>query len=178
MTVAAGDVPSVFRPVKPSKESPCPALRDALRILGRKSCSMLRLRQKLECRGHNRTEIQIVLRKLEGLGLLDDRQVAREHFRIGSEFKLRGKNRLIREAHGLGVPRPVISEVLEEHTQNIEDRDILLRALRKWLRSHGPAENLRAKGRLYQHLLRKGFDPELIHEAMRSSVSGGEGEIG
>ena len=178
MTVAEGDVPSVFRPVKSSKESQCPALQDALRILGRKSCSILRLRQKLEGRGHHRTEIQTVIRKLERLGLLDDKQFAREHFRIGSEFKLRGKNRLIREANWLGVPRPVISEVLEEHTRNIEERDILLRALRKWLRSHGPAENLRAKGRLYQHLLRKGFDSELIHEAMRISVSGGEGESG
>ncbi|MEE8112379.1 MAG: RecX family transcriptional regulator, partial [Acidobacteriota bacterium] len=91
---------------------------------------------------------------------------------------LRGKNRLIREAHGLGVPRPVISEVLEEHTRNIGERDILLRALRKWVRLHGAAENLRAKGRLYQHLLRKGFDSELIQEAMRSSVPGGEGESG
>ncbi|MEE9226260.1 MAG: regulatory protein RecX [Acidobacteriota bacterium] len=178
MTVAEGDVPSVFRPVKSSKESHCLALRDALRILGRKSCSMLRLRQKLEGRGHHRTEIQIAIRKLERLGLLDDKQFAREHFRIGSELKLRGKNRLIREAHGLGVPRPVISEVLEEHTRNIGERGILLRALRKWVRLHGAAEDLRAKGRLYQHLLRKGFESELIQEAMRSSVPGGEGESG
>lgn len=142
----------------------------ALTLLGRRDYTTRELSDRLQARGFPAEAVNAALRSLMADGLLDDRRVAAAYVRTASQLKGRGRIRIAHELHARGVLKTVIDDVLgrlgpEDESQAIQ----AILTKRRW-----PARpTLADRRRMFHHLLRRGFSPDVIAKAMR----GGTGEI-
>src|SRR4051812_9468871 len=97
------------------------ALNYALYLLGRRGRSRYELKSKLFEKGHDSEEIEIALRKLADLKLIDDKKFAELYARDKVSIYRRGRYRIGLELSRKGVDKDVISEVLE----TVEEKDEL-----------------------------------------------------
>jgi regulatory protein len=151
------------RPAAPG-DSPRPA---ALALLGRRDYTTRELTDKLQARGFPADAIDQTLRGLTADGLLDDRRVAAAYVRTASQIKGRGRVRIAHELHARGVAKSVIDDVLRRLGPDEESHAIqAILARRRW-----PARpTLADRRRMFHHLLRRGFSPDVIAKAMRGEV--------
>ena len=137
-------------------DSPRPA---ALALLGRRDYTTRELADKLLAKGFPPGAVDETVRRLTADGLLDDRRVAAAYVRTASQVKGRGRIRIAHELHARGVPKSVIDDVVgrlgpDEESQAIQS----ILARRRW-----PARpTLADRRRMFHHLLRRGFSPEVI----------------
>jgi regulatory protein len=139
----------------------------ALALLGRRDYTTRELSDKLQARGYPAEAVNAALRSLMADGLLDDRRVAAAYVRTASKVKGRGRIRIAHELHARGVVKSVIDDVLgrlepEDESQAIQ----VILTKRRW-----PARpTLADRRRMFHHLLRRGFPPDVIAKAMRGDV--------
>jgi len=144
-------------------------------LLARRPCSRAELRRRLVGEGHAADEAEGALTDLAAAGLLDDRRLA-EHFIVVRAERLgHGPERLLDDLERRGVARDVARGVLDELCRRGDlDPDAALRrtAERLCRRGGGGA----AAARVYNALLRAGFDAESIRRelARRGLPSGCE----
>ena len=101
-------------------------------------------------------------------GGLDDRRLAQAHARTAVEIKGRGRLRVVRELQARGVDKDVAAEAVAEVFGEKDERSLVARALQKKLRGadSGPPTPP-SHARLYQYLMRQGFTPAVVIEALR-----------
>jgi regulatory protein len=135
----------------------------ALRLLGRRDFSAAEVTTRLLDRGHPADEVHAVVRDLVADRTLDDRRVAASHVRTASLVKHRGRLRIRRELEARGIDKVLIGEALAELPA---DDDAA--AIRVFLaRRRAPARPDPAmRRRLFQQLLRRGFDSVAIARAL------------
>lgn len=143
------------------------AYLDGLRLLGRRELSVTELRARLLDREHPREEVDAAITHLLETRALDDARVARAFARTAAKVKGRGRLRVMRELHAMGIDKAVAAEALAEVFSDLDERALIAQALQKKLRGRpriaSPAEN----ARLYQYLMRQGFSPAAIVVALR-----------
>jgi regulatory protein len=146
---------------------PPSAYLDGLRLLGRRELSASLLRARLLDREHPSEEVDAAVAHLLETGALDDGRVARAFARTAAKVKGRGRLRVLRELHAMGIAKEVAAEALAEVFGDVDERALIVKALQKKLhgrpRVASPAEN----ARLYQYLMRQGFSPAGIVAALR-----------
>jgi regulatory protein len=136
-------------------------------LLGRRDYTTRELTDKLHAKGFPADAVEAALRRLAADGLLDDRRVAAAYVRTASQIKGRGRVRIAHELQARGVGRSVIDDVLgrlgpEDESQAIQ----AILARRRW-----PARpTLADRRRVFHHLLRRGFAPDVIAKAMRQET--------
>lgn len=135
----------------------------ALRLLGRRDYSATEVTTRLIDRGHDAEEVASVVRDLEADRTIDDRRVAASHVRTASVIKHRGRLRIRRELEARGIDRALVGEALE--ALPVEDDTA---AIRQFLtRRRVPARpDPATRRRLFQQLLRRGFDAGSIARAL------------
>jgi regulatory protein len=135
-------------------------------LLGRRDYTTHELTEKLIARGFPAVQVDAALRSLSADGLLDDRRVAAAYVRTASQIKGRGRIRIAHELHARGVGRSVIDDVLGRLDPDAESRAIqAVLTKRRW-----PARpTLADRRRMFHHLLRRGFSPDVIAKAMRGA---------
>jgi regulatory protein len=145
-------------------DSPRPA---ALALLGRRDYTTRELADKLLARGFAADAVDETVHRLTADGLLDDRRVAAAYVRTASQVKGRGRIRIARELQARGVQKSVIDDVVGRLGPDEESRAIQsILARRRW-----PARpTLADRRRMFHHLLRRGFSPDVIAKAMRGDV--------
>jgi regulatory protein len=136
----------------------------ALILLGRRDYTTRELSEKLTARAFPAAEIESAIRGLTADGLLDDRRVAAAHVRTASQVKGRGRVRIDHELRARGLPQSLIDDVLDRLAPEDESAAIQ----RVLARRHWPARPTMADRRkMFQHLLRRGFPPDVIAKALR-----------
>jgi len=146
-----------------------PALAEALRQLGVRPLTLAEIRKRLSSRGYSRDEIDGAIERLVAEGFLDDAGLARHYIAVRAERRGHGRNRLVRELEGRGVPGEVASAAWERVVSDGEvDPAALLRreVERKIGRQAGPLEGPSYR-RVYNALLRAGFDASEIVSELR-----------
>ena len=136
-------------------------------MLGRRDYTTRELSDKLQARGFPTDAVDAALRSLTADGLLDDRRFAAAYVRTASQIKGRGRVRIAHELHARGVARGVIDDVLRRLGPDDESQAIqTILARRRW-----PSRpTLADRRRMFSHLLRRGFSPDVIAKAMRGEV--------
>ena len=136
-------------------------------MLARRELSVEGLRARLLDREHAPGEVETAIAHLLETGALDDARVARAYARTAATVKGRGRMRVMRELHAMGIEKQVAAEALGEVFGDLDERTLIGRALQKKLRGRTRAANPAELARLYQHLLRQGFTPATVVAALR-----------
>ena len=138
-------------------------MKAALNILATRSCSEGQLRERLSAKGWAEGRlIEDCIRQLKALGYVNDERFAQGYanYRIG--LKPLGRARLARELALRKLSRSSIDGALDAVFDEVPEETLIDRAIARRLRTHGrPADRAAAK-RLFDHLVRLGFDYDLI----------------
>ena len=146
------------------------AYLDALHLLSRRALTVVECRDRLLAREHPADTIDEAITHLLETGGLDDRRLAQAHARTAVEIKGRGRLRVIRELHERGVDKEVAAAAVADVFGEKDERSLVARALQKKLRTRSrPADGRRDldQARLYQYLMRQGFTPAVVIDALR-----------
>jgi regulatory protein len=155
---------------------PSSAYLDGLRLLGRRELSVAQLRARLIDREHPAEEVDAALTHLLETRALDDGRVARAFARTAVKVKGRGRLRVMRELHAMGIAKDVVAEALAEVFGDLDERALITQALQKKLRGRPRVAGAAENARLYQYLMRQGFSPAAVIAALRKQGRGGDEE--
>ena len=153
---------------------PASAYLDGLRLLGRRELSVAELRARLLDRDHSAGDVDAAIAHLLETRALDDERVARAHARTAATVKGRGRLRVMRELHAMGIANETVAAALADVFGDLDERTLIARALQKKLRGRPRIASTAEHARLYQYLMRQGFSPAVSMAALRKL--GGRGE--
>ncbi|MCP3982417.1 MAG: regulatory protein RecX [bacterium] len=146
------------------------AYRDALHALSRRPLTEEEVRKRLAAAGHDAASVESTLDRLRDAGYVGDEKLA-VHFIAARSERLRlGPQRLLRDLERRGVAAEVARRALQLATDEhgIDSESTLRAEVRRRLgEPPGPVE-MKTMRRVYNALLRGGFDAE----AIRSQLSG------
>src|SRR5215831_13308997 len=108
---------------------------DAVQLLARRELSVKQLRERLIEREYDRDEIERAIEHLLDTKALDDARVAAAYVRTALKIKGRGRLRIQRELHEMGIERDVATDALAEAFGDVDERTLIAQAIRKKL--HG-----------------------------------------
>jgi regulatory protein len=147
---------------------------DALRLLARRELSVKELKDRLLDREHPSEEIDRAVEHLLETKALDDGRVARAYARTAANVKGRGRLRVMRELHEMGIAKDIAGEALAEVFADVDERALIARALQKKMRGRPRIADRAEQARLYQYLMRQGFTPAGISAALKRLGGGSE----
>ena len=144
----------------------------AVKLLAAKPRSIAELRQRLlQARGTDSSTVDLVIDRLREYGYLDDEKFAFSYASLKVKQKPIGRRRLAQDLKFKRVDKQVAEDALElVYTENSEEK-LIDRAIEKRIRVRGqPSNRVEAKS-LFDHLLRQGFEYELVSEKVRGLMS-------
>ena len=125
-------------------------------MLARRELSTAQVRERLRRKGFDTDSIDQVLRRLVREGALDDHRTAVTFARRAALVKLQGRRRATRELQALGINRTQVEAAVAQVYGDLNEEVVLERALGRRLR--GQVQSRAELRRLYQYLLRQGFE--------------------
>ena len=158
-------------------DRPGAAWREALRLLGIRPLTVAELRQRLEARGHAPDAIDEVAERVERQGYVDDAELARNYI-VSRALRLgHGPRRLIEDLVRRGVARDTARAAwaCAVDRGDLDCEALLRRELERRL-GPAPAElDPRNQRRVYNALLRAGFEASAVHRALVARRGSGQG---
>lgn len=140
----------------------------ALGLLAVRMRSRRELQDRLKRAGFQAEEVDDVLERLEGVGLIDDDRFAEELAQHAAGVKRSGSRAIASALYAKGVPRETIDRVVAGAGEGEEARAEALASSRvSRFRGLPPAT---AYQRLTSLLLRRGYDPEVARRAVRLAL--------
>jgi regulatory protein len=135
-----------------------------VRLLARRELTEAEVESRLTDRGYAGDEIRTAIEQLIHTGAIDDRRAAFAHARTASRLKARGRLRILRELEARGVARELARDAVAAIPADDD-----LSAIERFLARKGAGSDSSPadRRRLFQQLLRRGFDPDLIAKALK-----------
>jgi regulatory protein len=150
------------------------ALITSLRLLAASPKSRQELKAKLESKGYSAKAIQNALRELSEQGVLDDKAFAKNLIGRLVHGKGSGRYKIAFELKLHGISEPVRKDLLGELTESSEKERALELAKLKWTQ-FSKLDPQKRKKKLFDHLLRKGYDFQTAHEVLDELLKGDAG---
>ncbi len=147
-----------------------------LAMLARRELSEARIRERLRRKEHGAEAIDAAVARLRETGALDDRRVAVSAARTETLVRSRGRGYVLRKLEALGIASDTAAEAVDEVFSALDESALLTRALSRRLR--GPSAVIRDQAhvrRLYQQLVRQGFQPSAVLAALKQRARSAEG---
>lgn len=145
----------------------------AVNLLTYKPRSVRELRERLLEKVWTDHEIvEEVIEKLKKYNYLNDEQFARDFAASRIRQKPIGKRRLRLDLMKKKLDKETIDKALTEVFEESPEVEIIDRAIAKRLRIKGIPEEQSDKKKFFDHLLRLGFDYDVIRDKMREIASG------
>lgn len=142
------------------------AMELAGRLLSGRDRTVKEMRERLSGGGFEDHTVDLVVQRLEELGLLDDVRLANDWVAERSSRKSLGPAALSRELELRGVPADVIADALASVADGEETKARELAA--RLVGRYADLNPARQAARLQGALARKGYSEEAILEAVRS----------
>ena len=141
----------------------------AIKLLTAKPRSVAELRERLQ-QGKNTNEevVETVITRLREYGYLNDERFAFGYASYKVKQKPVGRRRLERDLKFKKVDSGVANEALEMVFAETPEEQLIDQAIAKRLRIRGKPKNRMETKSLFDHLLRQGFEFELVSEKVRS----------
>ena len=156
------DEDRVIKDVERSRER---TMNRAVKLLAAKPRAVAELRGRLLEKTWTNSEIvDRVIEKLKEYGYLDDRKYASDLALSKLRQRPQGKRKLQQSMSQKKLDRDVRDEAIAAAFEKIPESDLIDRAIEKRLRLKGRPETREDTKKFYDHLLRQGFDFDLIRE--------------
>jgi regulatory protein len=141
----------------------------AIKLLTIKPRSVAELRERLlQGKNVNKTVVETVIKRLEEYGYLNDERFAFSYASLKVKQRPLGRRRLQRDLKLKKVSSSVAEEALELVYAETSEEQLIDAAIEKRIRLRGrPKTRVEAK-KLFDHLLRQGFEFELVSEKVRA----------
>lgn len=140
-----------------------------MKLLAAKPRSVAELRERLlRARGADAAVVETVISRLREYGYLDDERFAFSYASLKVKQRPVGRRRLERDLKFKKVETGVANEALELVYAETSEEQLIDRAIAKRLRIRGRPQNRAEAKSLFDHLLRQGFEFELVSEKVRS----------
>jgi len=147
------------------------ALITALRLLAASPKSGAELRKKLESKGFAAEVIELALSKLRAQGVLDDTLYAKDLVNRLMLGTAAGRHKIAFELKRHGISRKIQSELLDSISSEDEMERALEQARLKW-RGWFKLDPQKRKKRLYDFLIRKGYDFQVVQDILQKLLTG------
>ena len=150
----------------------------AVKLLAARPRSVAELRERL-LRGKNTNEeiVETVIARLREYGYLNDEHFAFSYASYKVKQKPVGRRRLERDLKFKKVESTVANEALEMVFAETPEEQLIDQAIAKRLRIRGKPKNRAEAKSLFDHLLRRGFDFDLVGEKIRSLTTDDTDEV-
>ena len=141
----------------------------ALKMLALRARSESQLRERLLAKPWaDREAVEDCISRLKELGYVNDSQFAQSYANSRLSMRAVGRGRLARELASKRVTRKTIDEALDLVFDEVGEESLIDRAIQKRIRTHGrPTDRASAK-RMFDHLVRLGFEYGLIIRKLRA----------
>lgn len=143
------------------------ALITSLRLLAASPKSGRELNKKLTDKGYGEDIILRVMSELGAQGVLDDSVYAQDLVSRLTQYKAAGKHKVDFELKRHGISEKIRKELLESISPNEEFDRALECARLKWA-GWAKVEPQKRKKRLYDFLIRKGYDFQIAQDTLRT----------
>src|ERR1051326_3704533 len=154
-----------------SVEPPDPAkarervFQRAAKLLAAKQRSIEELREKLSTtRGATKAMVDEAIERLRDYGYLDDAKFAQTYASLRLRERPIGRRRLQRDLWLKKVDKQIVESALDEVFESPPEDDLIDRAIAKRIRLRGKPKTREESKKLFDHLLRQGFEFELVSE--------------
>lgn len=148
-------------------------LQKAYRLLAARARSERELRTRLQEARMDRNTIDRIVARLYELKFLDDEAFARQWVRRLAADKLSGNRRIEMSLREKGIDRAIGDRILAEIRQEAPEAEAIRQLIRKKLKgARLHRQDGREKRRLAQHLLGRGFSPDLVYEMIKEAQEG------
>lgn len=148
-----------------------PVMDYAFRALARRPLSEAELKRKLVRRGYEAAQIDECLSRLAEMGYVDDGRFARDYVQARLLSRPSGKRRLVAELTARGVPNVIAEREVEAALSGDYERALAMEVAKKRLAFLARSGSSNATRRLYQYLLRRGFDSDLVRDVLDELVA-------
>lgn len=141
----------------------------AAKLLAAKQRSVDELREKLLTgRGATKALVEEVIGRLREYGYLDDAKFAQSYASLRLRERPIGRRRLERDLWLKKVDKQTVETALDEVFETTPEEDLIDRAIAKRIRLRGKPKTREEAKKLFDHLLRQGFQFELVSEKVRA----------
>jgi regulatory protein len=141
----------------------------AAKLLAARPRSVAELRERLSTTRGGSTEIvELVIERLREYGYLDDAKFAQSFASNRIRERPLGRRRLQRDLWLKKVDKKTADEALDQVLEAIPEEDLIDQAIAKRLRVRGRPQTREEAKKLFDHLLRRGFEFELVSEKLRA----------
>ena len=139
-----------------------------LTLLARRELAEAQLRRRLARRKFEPEDIDAAVTRLRGERALDDRRTALACARTEMRLKHRGRARVVRQVEALGIARDVARDAVAEVFAEVDETELLQRALERRLRHGMDVSDPAVFRRVHRYLLGQGFDPGRVTALLRT----------
>ncbi len=141
------------------------ARRRAARLLARRDHSKQQLATKLSSR-HSARTVAEVLKELDAKGLLDEEGAAMGRARATRLHRRWGDRKIVRDLRAQGFDGTIVDRVLARVNDEYPQQQCLEDLVRSRVAKTGPPREAARLRSLFQFLLRRGFDAEMVRQAL------------
>ena len=140
----------------------------ALTLLAARELSEQQLRTRLKRRELNPDDIDAAIERLKADRTLNDRRVAGAIARMESAIKGRGRTRVIQKIRQAGIDGDTAEDAVREVFQDVDEGDLLDRAMERKLRGKHPRElDEKGRARIVRSLVGQGFRFEAVLKRLK-----------
>ncbi len=146
-------------------------MQRAVRLLAAKPRPVEELRERLlEKAWTDETSVNSVIEKLTEYGYLDDEKYAGDLALSKLRQRPQGRRRLRQALSQKKLSREHVEAAIGAAFDAIPESELIEKAVEKWVGVKGIPETRVEQKKLYEHLMRRGFDHDLIRTALAELV--------
>ena len=137
-------------------------------MLAHRELSAAQMTERLRQRGFGLEDVEDAVARLRRERAIDDRRTASLYARRAARTAHRGPLRTEREIAALGIDPAVVRAAVAEVYGEQGTEKVIERALARRLPEGAAVTDRSHFGRLYRHLVRQGFDPQMVVATLRA----------
>ena len=144
-------------------------LQRAAKLLAARQRSVAELREKLSTtRGATKAMVDEAIARLQEYGYLDDAKFAQSYASLRLRERPIGRRRLQRDLWLKKVDKQTAETALDEIFESTPEEELIERAIAKRIRLRGKPKTREDAKKLFDHLIRQGFEFELVSDKIRA----------
>lgn len=142
----------------------------ALDFLSYRQRSVKEIKDKLKKKLLSSSSVEKVITHLEKVGLIDDLAFAVEFVNAKLRMKPKGKRVLDQKLMEKGISKEVREKVLTDTFEHIDENELALQNFNKYFPRVKNKERMEQKKKIFEHLVRKGFDFDTVNQVIRENL--------